>query len=206
MISPGASTGGPERPRGGLRIVALLSVLIAGGCGLSERADVSYETPQPNDNAKQSRSTYQSPKQADGSIVGDRLEGSVALGSLFDWFDDDDGAVEPTAGRTDIRVNGHLWAAALDTVSFMPLEDANPESGIIKTGWYVDPDRPEERFRVNVFILSGELRSDGVRVAVFRQAREADGSWQDVAPLRGSATDLEGLIVGRARDLSATRA
>lgn len=188
-----------------LRAVALIGVLGLAGCGLSERADVSYETPQPNDNAKQSRDAYTSPKQADGSIVGDHLEGSVSLGSLFGWFDDD-GEVAPAANRSDIRVNGHLWAAALDTVSFMPLDDADPESGIIRTGWYVDPERPEERFRVNVFILSGELRPDGVRVAVFRQLRGGDGGWEDVAPLRGSATDLEGLIVARARDLGSSRA
>jgi hypothetical protein len=54
------------------------------------------------------------------------------------------------------------------------------------------------------FILSGELRSDGVRVAAFRQVRDTGGGWQDVPPLAGSATDLEGLIVGRVRDLGTT--
>ena len=186
------------------RLTGVLVILLLAACARSERTDISYDTPQPNDNAKQSRDAYTSPReQADGGLLGDRLEGSVALGSLFDFFgDEDDDSAVSEAALGGIRVNGHLWAAALDTVSFMPLDDADPESGIIKTGWYADPDRPDERFRVNVFILSGELRADGVRVAVFREAREPDGSWRNVPPLAGSATDLERMIVDRARDLS----
>ena len=35
-----------------------------------------------------------------------------------------------------IGVNSLLWRASLDTISFMPLENADPYGGIIMTEWY----------------------------------------------------------------------
>ena len=36
---------------------------------------------------------------------------------------------------TTIAVNSYLWKAAVDTVSFAPLVQANPASGVIITDW-----------------------------------------------------------------------
>jgi hypothetical protein len=40
---------------------------------------------------------------------------------------------------TTIGVNGYLWRAALDTVSFAPLLQADANSGVIITDWYANP-------------------------------------------------------------------
>ena len=46
---------------------------------------------------------------------------------------------------TSIGVNGYLWQAALDTVSFAPLLQADANSGVIITDWYANPKAPGER-------------------------------------------------------------
>jgi len=82
----------------------------------------------------------------------------------------------------------------------MPLVSADPFGGVIITDWYTPPQSPNERFKINVFILGRTLRADGVRAAVFRQQMAAAG-WVD-APVAGStATDLENAILVRARQL-----
>lgn len=99
-----------------------------------------------------------------------------------------------------IGVNAFLWRAALDTVSFMPLASADPFGGVILTDWYAPPENDSERFKLNVFILGKQLRSDGVRVRVFRQVMNK-GTWRDEAPAEGMETKLEDTILTRARQL-----
>ena len=54
----------------------------------------------------------------------------------------------------------------------MPLASADPFGGVIITDWYSPPETPDERFKVNVFILDTRLRADGVRATVFKQRRD----------------------------------
>src|SRR5512145_1249877 len=70
-----------------------------------------------------------------------------------------------------IGVNGYLWRATLDTLSFMPLQSADPYGGVIITDWYINPEKPDERFKCTVYILDSRLRADGLNVAVFKQTR-----------------------------------
>lgn len=102
-----------------------------------------------------------------------------------------------------IGVNAYLWRAALETIDFLPLVQADPFGGVIITDWY-SPDSPDERFKLNVYILDTVLRADGVRVAVFRQVQGENG-WQDV-PLAdpATATKIEDSILTRARELRIT--
>ena len=99
-----------------------------------------------------------------------------------------------------IGVNSFLWRASLDTVAFMPLVSADPFGGVIITDWYSPPQSPNERFKVNVFILGRTLRADGVRAAVFRQ-QMASAGWVDAPVSNTTATDLENAILVRARQL-----
>ena len=100
-----------------------------------------------------------------------------------------------------VAVNGYLWRASLDTLSFMPLSSADPFGGVIITDWYSPPETPEERFKVTAYILDRALRSDGIRVSVFRQTLTEAGSWTDVPVYEGLASDLENTILSRAREL-----
>ena len=112
-----------------------------------------------------------------------------------------------SAGRDDqetnsgIGVNGFLWRASLDTLSFLPLSSADPFGGVIITDWYAPPESPAERFKVTVYILGRELRSDGVRVAVFRQKRDTRSGWTDANAGKDTSTSLENAILTRAREL-----
>jgi len=102
---------------------------------------------------------------------------------------------------TGIGVNSFLWRASLDTVNFMPIANADPFGGTILTDWYQLPESPNERFKVNVFIMDRALRADGVKVSVFKQVRDAMGQWVDVKVEPRMATDLENSILTRARQL-----
>ena len=100
-----------------------------------------------------------------------------------------------------IGVNGYLWRASLDTLSFMPLASADPYGGVIVTDWYVNPEKPEERFKCTVYILDSRLRADGLNVAVFKQSRDANGGWIDTPHADQTETDIENSILTKARQL-----
>ena len=111
---------------------------------------------------------------------------------------------ESEEGGSGISVNSFLWRASLDTVSFMPLASADPFGGVILTDWYTPPETENERFKINVFILSRELRSDGVRVRAFKQIFEK-GKWVDAEVTGETARQLEDTILTRARQLRVAR-
>ena len=83
------------------------------------------------------------------------------------------------SGQATIGVNGYLWRATLDTLAFMPLASADPWGGTVITEWYVNPQKPDERFKATVYILDTRLRADGLKVTIFRQVRDANGGWTD---------------------------
>lgn len=99
-----------------------------------------------------------------------------------------------------ITVNSQLWRASLDTVSFMPLTNVDPFGGVILTDWYNDPETPEERYKLNVFVIGSQLRSDAIRVSAFQQ-KQKRGKWIDVAVDSSIATKIEDTILTRARQL-----
>lgn len=100
-----------------------------------------------------------------------------------------------------IGVNGYLWRATLDTLAFMPLASADPYGGVIITDWYINPEKPDERFKATVYILDSRLRADGLNVAVFKQNRDMTGNWIDAASAGQTETDIENAILTRARQL-----
>jgi len=104
-------------------------------------------------------------------------------------------------GAAGVGVNSFLWRASLDTVSFMPLASADPFGGVIITDWFSPPETPEERFKVNVFILGRDLRADGVRASVFHQKKDTVGQWSEAPVDANTATDLENAILTRARQI-----
>lgn len=105
-------------------------------------------------------------------------------------------------GGNGVNVNAFLWRASLDTISFMPLSSADPFGGVIITDWYATPETPQERFKVNIFILGRALRSDGLKVSVFRQAVDpSTGRWTDTPVGAAVATEMENAILTRARQM-----
>ena len=110
-------------------------------------------------------------------------------------------AVSNPESAAQIGVNGYLWRATLDTLSFMPLASADPYGGVVITDWYTNPEKPDERFKCTVYILDARLRADGLNVAVFKQNKGADGQWIDAPSATQTETDIENAILTRARQL-----
>ena len=104
---------------------------------------------------------------------------------------------------TTIGVNGYLWQAALDTVSFAPLLQADANSGVIITDWYANPTTPGDRVKLTVAILDQDLRADALRVAAARQVMQ-NGIWVEAPVTAATVQKLEDIILTRARDIRRT--
>lgn len=131
-------------------------------------------------------------RQPEGSIFGDQ-------GLSLSFLNGEEQGEGP--GAPGIGVNSFLWRASLDTVSFMPITSADPFGGVILTDWFSPAETPDERFKLNVYILDRQLRADGIRVSVFRQIRSGNGGWADAQVAGTTGRDLEDTILTRARQL-----
>lgn len=101
---------------------------------------------------------------------------------------------------TTIGVNGYLWRATLDTLSFMPLVQTDSNGGVIVTDWYANPNAANERMKLTVSILDQDLRADALRVAASRQVLQ-NGQWVDAPVAAATVQKLEEIILTKARDL-----
>jgi hypothetical protein len=123
-----------------------------------------------------------------------RLGGDSGL-KLFGGDDDEVSSKGATLG-----VNSFLWRASLDTLSFVPLSSVDPRGGVIISDWYESQQAKGERFKINVFLLDTRLRSDALRVSVFKQV-QGNGAWKDAPVKDDVARELEDKILTRAREL-----
>ena len=89
---------------------------------------------------------------------------------------------------------------ALDTISFMPLVQADSNGGVIVTDWYASPSSPNERMKLTISILDKDLRADALRVAASRQVSQGTG-WVDAPVQAATVQKLEEIILTKARDL-----
>lgn len=167
------------------RMLAAAAVLALGltvtACNFDLGGEAKY--PSPNRNKPGSKVQYED----DPGVFG--------AGGLFGPK-----LPEDQGGGGGIGVNNLLWRASLDTVSFMPLVSADPFGGVIITDWYTPPSAPDERFKINIYILGRALRADGIRASVFRQQQQG-GSWVDAPVALNTSTDLENAILTRARQM-----
>jgi Domain of unknown function (DUF3576) len=173
--------------------MAALATLAMGlaGCG----SDVPVEANYPQSGAGRDNPVVNSKDvESQQTVFG---EGGL---NLF-------GGSKPSeGGGAGLGVNSYLWRASLDTISFMPLSSADPFGGVIITDWYSPPGAKDERFKMNIYILGRELRADGLKVALFHQAKSADGSWQPSTVAPETGTNLENEILTRARQLRMAQA
>ena len=171
----------------GLRLaVPALAILLAGGCaggGASED-----EAAGPPSGPMRERARTQ------GKLFGDDLTiGNITEGRLFGGGEGEGGERMP--------VNRYLWQAALDTLSFLPLDSTDPFTGVIATEWATTPGSPDERLKVTVYVQRPALEASSLRVAVFREARDEEGLWVPQAVSPETARRLEDAILTRARQI-----
>ena len=168
----------PQHPSTPIRSAFLLALgLILAAC---TSPDVVYDYPD------ETAERYEKTK---GSLLG--TEGFI-LGAPTKKVRGDEGG--------GLGVNSYLWRATLDTITFMPVNSADPFGGVIITDWHAAAAAPTERFKLNIYILGQALRADGVRVAVFRQVRDGAG-WRDAPVPAKTGTQIEDAILTRARQL-----
>ena len=70
--------------------------------------------------------------------------------------------VEP---EVTLRVNRYIWTAALDVLSFMPLETVDPFSGVFTTG-YGTPPGGNRAYRATVYVQDPALDARSLNVAL----------------------------------------
>lgn len=100
-----------------------------------------------------------------------------------------------------IGVNAYAWKASLEAISFMPKRSLDPFGGVLITDWYVNPESPQERLRVEILILGRTLRSDAVKVAIFRQIQNSRKEWVEGVVAPETIQDFEETILTRAREM-----
>lgn len=127
--------------------------------------------------------------------------GGIALASLAACGGGKRPQADLAASRiSTIGVNSYLWRAALETVGFAPLLQADSAGGVIVTDWYANPQNPGERVKLTVSILDQDLRADALRVAASRQVNQ-NGVWADAPVAAATVQKLEDVILTKARDL-----
>jgi hypothetical protein len=164
----------PMRPRD--IAVILAAAMLAFGCAGGDKATID-----PND------------------TVGDVASRAESSGGMRIPLTG--GGRSRSAIPAGLGVNAFLWSATLDTIEIMPLESADPISGLITTEWYASPEDPSERFKLSVRILDTRLRADGVKATLYRQVYVGDRGWIDGAVDEASAIQIENAILTRAQEL-----
>lgn len=169
--------------------IATLSAFLAACAGTQADYD-SFPGSAPGDQKVNGRKATRADLKEQGSLFG---EGGLGI------FGDEEN--KQGGGGSGIGVNSFLWRATLDTLSFMPLNSADPFGGVIITDWYAPAETPNERFKLTAYILGTALRSDAIKVSVFRQVNVGPNQWQDAVVEEGTVTSLEDAILTRARQL-----
>lgn len=108
-----------------------------------------------------------------------------ARGSVFDLFATAD---DP---NVTVDVNRYLWNASLDILSFMPIEAADPFSGVIQFGFGTPPGS-RQAYQATVFITDPALDARSINLAL----RTRSGA---VSP--DVQRQIEDAIMTRARQL-----
>lgn len=152
-----------NRVRWGLALLAMAGLA---ACGNNGALGSLFE---PND---------VEPQQFD---VEDRTERST----IWDLFDNRD---DP---NTVVAVNRYLWDASLDVLNFLPVQAADPFTGVIVTGFGTPPggSRP---YRATVYVRDPAL--DARSLSVSLQTRNGPASVETVRA-------VEDAILTRARQL-----
>ena len=67
--------------------------------------------------------------------------------------------------NTTIEVNKYLWNASLDVLNFLPIQSADPFSGVIVTG-YGTPPGGGRAYRATIFVRDPALEARSLNVAL----------------------------------------
>jgi hypothetical protein len=94
-------------------------------------------------------------------------------------------------GRETVKVNRFLWTASLEVLNFLPIEAADPFTGVISTGFGVPPGGGQA-YRATVLISDPALDARSLKVALQTQRGPVDAA---------TTRAVEDAILNRARQL-----
>jgi Domain of unknown function (DUF3576). len=103
-------------------------------------------------------------------------------------------------GSYGMPINQFLWKGALDTISFMPLNSADPIGGTILTDWYSTSSNENERCKINIFISGSELKTQNLRVTSFCQEFK-NQKWISKKIDEDNNTKIENAILNKAKKI-----
>ena len=129
-----------------------------------------------------------------GSVLTGRSEQGISLSDVLN---------RKNNSANQMPINALLWRASLDIASSIPLGDIDTFGGTVVTEWYQLDENSNERIKLAIFVLDRELRSDGIRVVVYVQKRDAN-EWRDEGTDIEMGARLEELILTRAREIRAS--
>lgn len=102
--------------------------------------------------------------------------------SIFDPF---------RSGAANVKVNRHLWTASLEVLDFLPVQSADPFTGVIVTG-YGRPPGGGSSYRATILISDPALDARSLNVALQTKNGPVSVATQ---------TAVEDAILARARQL-----
>jgi len=99
-----------------------------------------------------------------------------------------------------INVNAFLWRASLNILSIAPLISTDALGGTIISDWYINKNIKNQRLKITAFILTQELRSDGIKVKVHIQNFK-NNVWSETFTDNDLANKIEENILNEARNI-----
>ena len=164
--------------------VLCISLVGCGGFGNSGRSSGGIFGGNPNgpQGTAQVEASQQNPL---GGVAGQEFEENTPRGvSIFD-------ALRSPDQNTNVRVNKYLWNASLETLNFLPVESADPFTGVLVFGYGRAPGSSQQ-YRATVLVQDPALDARSLKLSI--QTRGGPASAETVRR-------IEDAILTRARQL-----
>lgn len=160
------------------KILSLLSLVLLAGCS---NANIKPADPNP---------TPHDITEGGGVFTenGNILESFKGLGSKSD-------------GTVGMLVNPYIWKSTIESISFMPLVQADSAGGVILSDWVEPKGDTNKQVKVNVYILGKKLSPTSLQVKVFERTKQEDGSYSVPTLDEATSNALEETILSNARAL-----
>ena len=110
------------------------------------------------------------PPNASERVAQNQAEGKgMRFGSLLG---------KKSGGDFQFASSNAMWRATIDILDFVPLTNVDYGGGIIVTDWYSDSTGNNESVKIMVQFLSNEIRSDGIKINIYKKDCMPNGNCQ----------------------------
>ena len=110
------------------------------------------------------------PPNASDRVTKNQEEGKgMRLGGVFN---------KKQGGDFQFASSNPMWRATIDILDFVPLTNVDYGGGIIVTDWYSDSTSNNESVKIMIQFLSNEIRSDGIKINIYKKDCLPNGNCQ----------------------------